>query len=225
MFQQPRPVPATDTPGAVALERVHDTCFRCGRPTPLGVSLCERDNPGRIKSPSSTQVHGTIVIGVLAGFLLLAVLLGVATAGVGPFHSAVVGAATRVDGGLDVIIQVVNGGTRTAGASCRVSAGGAPDYPRHGLLQRPDPGRRDAPVQSDAGPAQRRQDALVRCGSRPLQLDRVGFRSRAGERLAIADPHAVGHGAQREQAGGGQHGQVECLGRCLARRDDLFGWD
>ena len=38
----------------------HDVCLKCGRPTPLGVSLCENDNPGRIKSPSSTQVHGTI---------------------------------------------------------------------------------------------------------------------------------------------------------------------
>lgn len=128
MFQQPRPVPATDPPVPLDLEQAHDTCFRCGRPTPLGVSLCERDNPGLIKSPSSTQVHGTIVVGVLAGFVLLAVLLRFATAGVGPFQSAVVGAATRADGGLDVVIEVINGGTRSAGASCRVSAGGAPDY-------------------------------------------------------------------------------------------------
>ncbi len=113
---------------ALAGDQPHDTCFRCGRPTPAGVSLCAQDNPARIKSPSATQVHGTIVIGVLAGFLLLAALLAAATAGVGPYPASVSGAASRADGGLDVVIQVTNQGTRTAGASCRVSAGGSPDY-------------------------------------------------------------------------------------------------
>jgi hypothetical protein len=99
--------------------------LKCGRPTPLGVSLCEQDNPGRIKSPSSTQVHGTIVIGVLAGFVLLAVLLRMATAGVGPFPATVTGTATRADGGLDLVIAVSNSGDRSSGASCRIAAGGA----------------------------------------------------------------------------------------------------
>ena len=131
MFHRLRPAPAVApvaAPGAIAADQPHDTCFRCGQPTPPGVSLCERDNPARIKSPSATQVHGTIVIGVLAGFVLLAVLLRVATAGVGPYPAAVAGAATRADGGLDLVILVTNQGTRTAGASCRVSAGGSPDY-------------------------------------------------------------------------------------------------
>jgi hypothetical protein len=125
--QAPVAIPATPS-GALAADLPHDTCFRCGRPTAVGVSLCERDNPANIKSPSSTQVHGTIVIGVLAGFVLLAVLLRAATAGVGPYPASVAGAATRADGGLEVVIQVTNQGTRTAGASCRVSAGGSPDY-------------------------------------------------------------------------------------------------
>ena len=131
MFHRLRPAPAVapaSAPGTLATDQPHDTCFRCGRPTPPGVSLCERDNPARIKSPSATQVHGTIVIGVLAGFVLLAVLLRVATAGVGPYPAAVAGAATRADGGLDIVILVTNQGTRMAGASCRVSAGGSPDF-------------------------------------------------------------------------------------------------
>ena len=114
--------------GPVRLDQPHDTCFRCGRPTPPGVSLCDRDNPAHIKSPSSTQVHGTVLVGVLGGFIALAILLRLVSAGVGPFTSVVSGVATRADGGLDVVVSVSNGGTRSSGASCRVSPGGAPDY-------------------------------------------------------------------------------------------------
>lgn len=128
MFRRSDPLPATQPPAPVAAGQPHDTCFRCGRPTPPGVSLCERDNPARIKSPSATQVHGTIVIGVLAGFALLAVLLRLATAGVGPFESSISGTATRADGGVEVVVTVANGGTRASGASCRISAGGAPSF-------------------------------------------------------------------------------------------------
>lgn len=128
MFRRSNPAPATVPSAPIDISAPHDTCFKCGRPTPLGVSLCEADNPGHIKSPSSTQVHGTIVIGVLAGFVLLALLLHFGSAGIGPFNSSLVGVATRADGGLDVVVRVANDGTRASGASCRISAGGAPDF-------------------------------------------------------------------------------------------------
>jgi hypothetical protein len=113
---------------AVDLTQPHDSCIRCGRPTPLGVALCERDNPARIKGPSPTQVHGTILFGVLGGFALLLVLLRLASSGVGPFPSALNAVATRADGGLDVVVAVTNNGTRPAGASCRVVATGMPEF-------------------------------------------------------------------------------------------------
>lgn len=116
------------TYAAVDLTQPHDNCIRCGRPTPLGVALCERDNPAHIKGPSATQVHGTILFGVLGGFALLLVLLRLTTAGVGPFPSALNAVATRADGGLDVAVTVTNNGTRAAGASCRVSAVGEIDF-------------------------------------------------------------------------------------------------
>lgn len=131
MFSPPPPAPSSEPAspsGTVRLDQPHDTCFRCGRPTPPGVSLCERDNPGRIKSPSSTQVHGTILIGVLAGFIGLLLILRLASSGIGPFTSTVSGYATRQDGGLDVVVSVQNGGNRASGASCRISPDGAPDY-------------------------------------------------------------------------------------------------
>ncbi len=134
-----RPTPVTDPPAQLALSDPHDTCIKCGRPTPLGVSLCDQDNPGHIKSPSSTQVHGTIVVGVLAGFVLLAVLLRLGSAGVGPFDSSLAGIATRADGGLDVVVQVTNTGSRASGASCRISAGGAPDFRDYVFFSDPIP--------------------------------------------------------------------------------------
>src|SRR4026209_1203621 len=85
---------------AVDLTQPHDSCIRCGRPTPLGVALCERDNPGHTKGPSATQVHGTILFGVLGGFALLLVLLRLASSGLGPFPSALNAVATRADAGF-----------------------------------------------------------------------------------------------------------------------------
>ena len=131
MFRRSEPIPATQPPApgtAVRLDRPHDTCFRCGRPTPLGVSLCERDNPARIKSPSVTQVHGTILIGVIVGFVALLLLLRLASAAAGTFTASVGGTATRADGGLDVVLSVANSGSRPLGASCRIAIGGAPSF-------------------------------------------------------------------------------------------------
>jgi hypothetical protein len=128
MFRRSAPAPATVPAAPIDLSGPHDTCIRCGRPTPLGVALCERDNPGAIKGPSATQVHGTILIGVIGGFVLLLLLLRLATVGIGPFGATLTGVATRADGGLNVAVAVTNSGTRPSGASCRISAGGAPDF-------------------------------------------------------------------------------------------------
>src|SRR3954465_1740953 len=113
MFRSP--TPATDPYLPVDLQGAHATCLKCGRPTPVGVSLCEIDNPGRIKSPSTTQVHGTIVIGVIAGFVLLLLLLRVGASGVGPFPSTLAGYTTLANGGLNVAVTVTNSGSRAAG--------------------------------------------------------------------------------------------------------------
>src|SRR3712207_4184887 len=127
MFRRSDPVLATQPSTAVSTDQPHDTCFRCGRPTPLGVSLCERDNPGRIKSPSATQVHGTIVIGVLFGFIALLLVFRLVTPGAASFASALSGVATRADGGVDLVITVTNSGRGVAAASCAVAPNGVPD--------------------------------------------------------------------------------------------------
>jgi len=117
----------------------HDVCLKCGRATPVGVSLCDYDNPGRIKSPSTTQVHGTIVIGVIVGFLLLLALFRFGSSGVGPFPTQLVGYTTRSDGAIDVALTVTNHGQRAAGASCRISSNGAPDFRDYTFFTAPIP--------------------------------------------------------------------------------------
>src|SRR6478752_624358 len=97
-----RSTPVTIPPVPVDLAEPHDVCLKCGRATPLGVSLCENDNPGRIKSPSTTQVHATILIGVLVGFIGLLAIFRLGAAGVGPFHSSLLGYSTLADGGIQV---------------------------------------------------------------------------------------------------------------------------
>jgi len=129
----------TQQSAVLDLTQPHDNCVRCGRPTPLGVALCERDNPGHIKGPSSTQVHGTVLIGVIGGFVALLLLLRVFSAGAGPFTSAVSGVATRPDGGLSVAISVTNSGTRAVGASCRITAPGTPDFREFVFFTEPIP--------------------------------------------------------------------------------------
>src|SRR5262245_40621382 len=124
---------------SVDLTKPHDTCQKCGRPTPLGVSLCERDNPARIKSPSTTQVHATVLIGVLIGFALRLVLFRLGSAGVDAFASSVAGWAVQADDSIEVVISVTNNGSRAAGASCRIAADGVPDFRDYVFFSEPIP--------------------------------------------------------------------------------------
>jgi hypothetical protein len=98
-----------------------DRCVRCGRPTPAGVSLCPVDNPGGIGAPSATQVHGTILLGVIIGFVVIALAARLAVAQAGPFAATVAGSATRADGALELLVRVENQGQNEGPATCRIS--------------------------------------------------------------------------------------------------------
>ena len=131
--------------------------------------MCERDNPAKIKSPSSTQVHGTILVGVIGGFIGLLLVLRLVSAGFGPFTSTVDGVATRADGGLDVVVTVTNTGTKPSGASCRVSPGGAPTYTDYVFFTEPiPPGQtvqysKAMPPPAEGRPPLTAANVLVRC--------------------------------------------------------------
>jgi hypothetical protein len=121
-----RPDPSSPAaPGAPTPDlALTDNCVRCGRPTPQGVSLCEYDNPGRISSPSTTQVHGTVAIGIISGFVILAVAARVALTGVGPFEADLVQRVPQADGSVALSVRVQNSGSKEAAAACRVTRGG-----------------------------------------------------------------------------------------------------
>jgi len=100
-------------------------CVRCGKETPPGVALCEADNPGRLKAPSATQLHATILGGVVVGFIGFFLLMRVAVAQGGPYAATVAGLATIADGGLSVAVTVVNTGDAEGVATCRITRDGS----------------------------------------------------------------------------------------------------
>jgi hypothetical protein len=114
-------------PATVALDQPHDTCVRCGRPTPLGVALCDDDNPGKVKGPSATQVHGTIAVGLVAGFILLFLVLAKVTtpAASGQLAATIPTFTLLADGSTQLVVRVTNNSSAPAAANCRVQRGGS----------------------------------------------------------------------------------------------------
>ena len=100
-------------------------CVRCGIETPPGVSMCDADNPGRIKAPSANQLHATILMGVVVGFIGFFLLMRVAVSQGGPYSATIAGRATTADGGLTVAVRVVNTGTSEGIATCRITRDGS----------------------------------------------------------------------------------------------------
>ena len=96
-------------------------CVRCGALIDIDTALCERCNPLGLKDPAASQVHGTVVIGVLVAFVLLAVFARLTVAGVGPFPASVLAASSPDGTGLTVSITVTNTGTSTGATTCRVT--------------------------------------------------------------------------------------------------------
>ncbi len=87
--------------------------------------MCEADNPGRISSPSANQLHATILMGVVAGFIGFFLLLRVAVSQGGPYSATIAGRATTSDGGLTVAVSVLNGGSQDGIATCRITRDGS----------------------------------------------------------------------------------------------------
>lgn len=103
-----------------------DHCFRCGKPTPAGVGLCDEHNPQHLSGPSSTQMHATIfggiVLGVVGFFLLARLAVGTA----GPFSAEVTAATADGAGGVALTISLTNDGDATGVADCRFTRDGVP---------------------------------------------------------------------------------------------------
>lgn len=114
----------TTGPSTIDLTQPHDTCIRCGKPTPQGIALCDDDNPAELKGPSATQVHGTIAVGIGIGFLALALAANWLLGSVGPFPIKVLAATALADGGADIVFTVTNEGASESTPTCRITRGG-----------------------------------------------------------------------------------------------------
>ena len=117
----PTTTPATPaspiTPAPV--EHTHP-CARCGAPVALDVGLCERCNPLGLRDSASSQVHGTVFLAIVVGFIALAIAARFAVSGVGPFTAEVFD--VRSDAGvLTASLRVTNEGTNAGSSTCRIS--------------------------------------------------------------------------------------------------------
>ena len=110
-----------------------ESCARCGTPRKDDLQVCvECETPfpreetdvdlalPRPAAPSPTQSHGTVMVGLLAGFVVLAVLLGLSVRGVGPFTAEVVETVPAGDRSR-VTITVRNAGSKAGHGNCRVT--------------------------------------------------------------------------------------------------------
>jgi hypothetical protein len=129
MSSSPPPQPTSASAGFLAPPadaRPFDRCVRCGVATPVGVALCQEHNPGRINGPSATQMHATILGGVLVGIVGFLFLMRLASSASGPFDVSTVSRSVAADGAALVTFSILNTGTDQGVADCRVTRDGVP---------------------------------------------------------------------------------------------------
>src|SRR4051812_36004889 len=81
--------PAAVPPGTTTATGPTHPCARCGAPVALDVGLCDRCNPLGLKDSASSQVHGSVFLGIGIAVAVLAIGAHFAVSGIGPFESAV----------------------------------------------------------------------------------------------------------------------------------------
>ncbi len=130
MTSTPPPTPETDdAPGFLAPPSGAipvDRCYRCGKPTAAGVAICSDCNPGKVKGPSPTQLHATILGGVALGVIGLFILWRFLSDPGGPYTATITERAIAGDGAPTIAVVVANTGERGGRATCRVTRDGAP---------------------------------------------------------------------------------------------------
>ena len=115
---QSSPLPTTPSTATPPAEPTHG-CARCGAPVGPGVGLCDECNPIGLRDVAASQVHGTVFIAVLVGFVLLAIVARVAITGGGPYPASVDGVTTQGTG-LAVTLTVTNQGDGEGQTTCRL---------------------------------------------------------------------------------------------------------
>jgi predicted nucleic acid-binding Zn ribbon protein len=97
-------------------------CYKCGRQIGPDQTICDVCNRAGMATPSATQYHGTIVVAIVAGVVIMAIAASLSLRGIGPFR----GEALRWQGdppdGVVVELRVTNEGTRAGRAKCQLTA-------------------------------------------------------------------------------------------------------
>lgn len=110
-------------------------CPRCRTPAQAGGKVCERCeqplegpphalryNPAGLPTPSPVQGHATVLVGIVAALVVLALGAWFVFRGVGPFRTEVVRQSVSADGtAVEVVLRVVNEGERQGRARCRIT--------------------------------------------------------------------------------------------------------
>jgi hypothetical protein len=118
-------------------------CARCGAPVALDVGLCERCNPLGLRDSASSQVHGTVFLGVGLAVATLAIAAHLAVAGIGPFTARVAAMTPgAVSGAFVAMIEVHNEGRTIGSATCRLTDPSDPSLIHSTVIYSPriDPG-------------------------------------------------------------------------------------
>ena len=102
-------------------------CYKCGRQIGPDETICDVCNRAGMATPSATQYHGTIVVAIVGGVVLMAIAASLSLRGIGPFHGDVLTWGAAPPDAILVEVQVTNQGTRAGRAKCQITARDASD--------------------------------------------------------------------------------------------------
>ena len=97
-------------------------CIKCGRQIGPDETICEVCNRAGMATPSATQYHGTIVVAIVAGVVIMAIAASLSLRGIGPFRGEAVRWGSAPPDAVLVELRVTNEGTRTGRAKCQLTA-------------------------------------------------------------------------------------------------------
>jgi hypothetical protein len=96
-------------------------CYKCGREIGSDETICDICNRAGMATPSATQYHGTIVVAIVAGVVLMALAASLSLRGIGPFQGEVLRWDREPPDAIVVDVQVTNQGTREGRAKCQLT--------------------------------------------------------------------------------------------------------
>ena len=98
------------------------SCYKCGRQIGPDETICAVCNRAGMATPSATQYHGTIVVAIVVGVVLMALAASWSLRGIGPFRGEALRWGSDPPDAVVVEVEVTNEGTREGRAKCQLTA-------------------------------------------------------------------------------------------------------